>query len=284
MYDVIIIGAGPAGISASLYAKRSNLSVLVLYNGESNLEKALKIENYYGFINGITGRELFDSGIKQAEKLGVEVIRKEVVKISNINGMYGVETVDEIYEGKAIILATGNKKILPNIKGIKEFEGKGVSFCAICDAFFYRGKSVVVIGNGKFAVSEANELSHVANKVVVLTDGLEKPECEFNVNSKKIKELLGNNKIEKVKFEDNSEIDVDGVFIALGEAGASNFAKTLGLLQNDDNIKVNDRMETNVEGIYACGDATGGLKQICKSVYEGAQAGISASEYARKLI
>lgn len=283
MYDVTIIGAGPAGISASLYVKRANLNVLVLYHGESNLEQATEIDNYYGFPGGISGKELYENGIKQSKDLGVDVIEKEVVKITNENKLFNVETVDGKYETKTIIFATGNKKIRPNIDGIAKFEGKGISYCAICDAFFYRKKNVAVIGNGEFAISEANELSHVANSVKVLTNGLDKPECEFEVNTKKIKSILGEKRVEKVQFEDGTEMEIDGIFIALGEAGGSDFAKTLGIIQEGDNIRVNEKMETNIEGIYACGNINGGLLQVCKAVYEGAQAGLSAVEFVRKL-
>lgn len=282
MYDVIIIGGGPAGISAAIYAKRSNLDVLVLYYGESNLEQASKIDNYYGFADGISGKDLFNIGIGQAENLGIEVKKLEVLGIENIGEKFNVKTEIENFDTKTVIIATGNRKVKPNIKGIKEFEGKGVSYCAICDAFFYRKKNVAVIGNGKFAVNEATELSYVADKVTILTNGLEKPECEFDVNSKKIKEITGEEKVSKVEFEDGSKVTVDGVFVALGEAGASDFAKTLGIIQEGDNIKTNEKMETNVPGIYACGNITGGLLQVCKAVYEGAEAGIAVANFVRK--
>ena len=282
MYDVTIIGAGPAGISASLYVKRANLNVLVLYNGKSNLEDALKIENYYGFIEGISGQNLYYNGIEQAKKLGVEVRKEEVVGIESLGETYNVKTEKESFETKSLIIATGNRKIKPNIEGLLEFEGKGVSYCAICDAFFYKNKNVAVIGNGNFAVNEAKELSHVANKVTILTNGLEMLECDFELITKKIKSLKGKEKVTNVEFEDGTIFDIDGVFIAYGEAGASDFAKTLGIIQNGENIKVNDKMETNVKGIFACGNITGGLLQICKAVYEGAQAGLSAVNYIKE--
>lgn len=147
MYDIIIIGAGPAGISASLYAKRANLNVLVLHNDEASLKSAEKIENYYGFSGGISGKDLYENGIKQAQELGVEIKKFEVIQIENLGNNYNVKTENENYEAKSIILSTGNKKIKPEIKGIKEFEGRGVSYCAVCDAFFYRNKNVAVIGN-----------------------------------------------------------------------------------------------------------------------------------------
>lgn len=281
MYDVTIIGAGPAGISASLYAKRANLNVLVLYSGESNLEKSSKIDNYYGFKEGISGESLYKNGISQSENLGVDIKQLEVVGIENIGKTYSVKTETENFETKTVIIATGNRKVKPKIKGIEEFEGRGISYCTICDAFFYRNKNVAVIGNGKFAVNEATELSHVADKVTILTNGLEKPECEFEVNTNKISKIIGETKVTEVELEDGSKIQIDGIFIALGEAGASDFAKTLGIIQNGENIKVNEKMETNVNGVFACGNITGGLLQICKAVYEGAQAGLSAVNYIR---
>lgn len=283
MNDIVIIGAGPAGISASLYAKRANLDVTVLYHGESNVEQAHLIDNYYGFPGGISGKELFNKGIKQAVELGIEVTAAQVVGVENLGNHFNVKTVKGNFETKVIVISTGNKKIKPNIPGIQEFEGKGVSYCAICDAFFFRNKNVVVIGNGEFAISEANELSHIVGNVSILTDGLDAPNCEYEINTKKIKQITGEALVNKVEFEDGSFLDVDGVFIALGEAGASDFAKTLGLLQNGDNIKVNEHMETNIKGVYACGNITGGLLQVSKAVYEGAIAGLSAANYIRNL-
>lgn len=284
MYDVIIIGAGPAGISASLYAKRANMKVLVIYKGISNLEKSVTIENYYGFPNGIDGKTLYNNGIKQAKNLGVEIKTSEVIGIEYIQNGFNVKTLQDEYSGKSIIIATGNKKVSPNIKGLKEFEGKGVSYCAICDGFFYKGKKVAVIGKGEFAYSEAKMLSNVAHKIIMLTNGeqIEFEKNGFDINNKKIKEIAGEEKVKKIIFEDLSEINVDGVFIALGEAGARDFAKTLGIITENDNIKVNENMETNVKGIYACGNITGGLLQVSKAVFEGAKAGLSAVRYVKE--
>ena len=218
IYDIIIIGAGPAGISASLYAKRSNMNVLVLYSGKSNLEKAEKIENYYGFKDIISGKDLFESGIKQAENLGVIVKNEEVLNIKNEED-FEIETNLNKYSCKVVIVGTGNKNLRPNIKGIEEFEGKGISYCAICDGFFYRDKNVVVIGNGKYAIKEANDLKNIAKSVKILTNGLEmEEETEFEVKSLKIAEIVGDGKVNSIRFEDGSIIDVDGVFIAIGKA------------------------------------------------------------------
>ena len=201
MYDVIIVGAGPAGISASLYTVRRNLKTLIIYKEKSALERTSKIENYYGFENGINGVNLYKTGIKQAQNIGAEVIKDEVTNIkidylnSNIDNkkqIFKVQTLNNEFEAKAVILATGNKKSKPNIKNIDEYEGKGVSYCAICDGFFYRNKDVVVIGNGDYAISEAMDLQNVAKSITILTNGRQSPEYRtenINVNTKEIREI-----------------------------------------------------------------------------------------------
>lgn len=280
MYDIIIVGAGPAGISAGLYARRANKNVLIIYSGESNLEKAEKIDNYYGFVNGISGKDLYENGIRQAENLGVQVKKEEVLNIEMTLDGFAVKTIDNVYESSVCIIATGNKKLRPNIKGIEELEGKGVSYCAICDGFFYRNKNVVVIGNGKYAVSEAKDLENIVQNVKILTDGKEmEADTTFDVDTRKISQIIGEDRVEAIKFEDGNTIDVNGVFIALGEAGGSDFAKKLGVILDKDSIKVDENMATNVKGLYSCGNSTGGLLQVSKAVYEGAVAGLSAVKY-----
>ena len=283
MFDAIIIGAGPAGISASLYIKRANKSVLVLYHGESQLEKAHMIENYYGFPGGIMGAQLYEDGIAQAEALGVEVKNEEVVHISmTANMTYEVTTADGKYESTTLILSTGNKKIKPNIKGVDEFEGKGISYCAICDGFFYRKKSVAVLGNGDYALSEAGDLENIVDKLVILTDGLEAPETDkYEVITKKISEIKGEGRVGSILFEDGSEYSLDGLFVAQGVAGGADFAKKLGVALDGDSIKVKEDMSTNLPGVYSCGNINGGLLQVCKAVYEGAEAGLSAVKYIK---
>ena len=284
MIDLIIIGAGPAGISASLYAKRANNNVLILYNGESNLEKAEKIDNYYGFENGISGQELYNIGIKQAENIGVKVKKEEVLHIEQIVNGFEITTTENSYQSKALIIATGNKKIRPNIKGLQEFEGKGISYCAICDGFFYRNKNVAVIGNGKFAVNEANILKNIAKSVTILTNGEQITNIsDIEINTKRIEQITGKMRVQEIIFEDKSILEIDGVFVALGEAGGADFAKKIGILTNNDNIVVNEKMETNVKGIFACGNTNGGFLQVSKAVYEGAVAGLSAANYLQNI-
>ena len=281
MFDAVIIGAGPAGISAGLYLKRANKNVLILYHGESQLEKAHKIDNFYGFPLGITGKDLYINGINQAVNLGIEVRDLEVLSIQMNEKMeYTIRTSEEEFNSKVVILATGNKKLRPSIKGVAEFEGSGVSYCAICDGFFYRKKNVVVIGSGTYAISEAIELKNVTPNVTILTNGLElNGTTDIPVVTKEIKEIVGEGRVSGVKFMDDTTLDVNGVFIALGEAGGADFAKKLGIYMEKDNIVVDENMRTNIPGVYACGNVVGGLLQINKAAYEGAKAGLDAVKY-----
>lgn len=301
-YDLIIIGAGPAGISASLYAKRANLNVAVIYSGESQLDKAHKIDNYYGFPEGITGPDLYKNGIQQAKNLDIEVIEAEVTHIEMLapppQTQYSVKAGDKELTAPAIILATGNKKLRPAIEGIIDFEGKGVSYCAVCDGFFYRKKNVAVIGNGTFAVAEASHLAHIAESVTILTDGKDDTEvkaaveadssisAKIKIDSRKVTKVIPNEentKVGGVTFADGETLSLDGVFVALGSAGAADFAKKLGLMLKGDSIAANEKMATNAPGIFSCGNANGGLLQVCKAVYEGGVAGLSAVDYIRNL-
>lgn len=286
MYDVIIIGAGPAGISASLYTVRRNLKTLIIYKEKSALEKTNKIENYYGFENGINGKELYNIGIKQAQNIGANIIEDEVTNIQieylkkdgNREKIFKIKTLNEQFESKSVILATGNKKSKPNIKNIEEYEGKGISYCAICDGFFYRNKNVAVIGNGDYAISEAMDLQNIAKSITILTNGGQAQEYRaenININTKEIQEINGENRVEEIEFKDNTKIKIDGIFIAQGVAGSTDFAKKLGAKIDNDKIVVDENMETSIKGLFACGDCTGGLYQVSKAVYEGTKAGLA---------
>lgn len=189
-----------------------------------------------------------------------------------------VETVNSEYEAKNVILATGKERLTPKIKGIKEFEGKGISYCAVCDAFFYRNKNVAVLGSGNYAIHEAKQLMQVAKSVVLLTNGdkrIENRDIDIDVNKKNIKEIRGSNKVEEIKFFDDTTLTLSGIFIAVGTATSTDLAKKIGAIIQNNNIKVNEKMQTSVEGLYACGDCTGGLLQISKAIYEGTKAGLT---------
>lgn len=272
MADVIIIGGGPAGVSAGLYTLRGNVDTTIFTQGGSALIKAEKIENYYGFPDGIGGNELYDRGIDSVKRLGANVIEEEVTNV-DYDGKFVVSTGKNEYRADALVIANGANRNVPRIKNIKEFEGRGVSYCAVCDAFFYRGKKTAVIGNGEYAIHEANTLKKVAESVVMLTDGKEAPEYD-NCDTRKITSIEGNETVEKVVFEDGSEMAVDGVFIALGVAGGVDLARKLGAVVNGNYISVDENMLTNIPNLYAVGDCTGGLLQVAKAVCDGAKAGI----------
>lgn len=287
MYDSIIIGKGPAGISAGLYIKRANGKVLIIGKDGGALEKTDKIDNYYGQEETITGKELLVKGIHQAERLGIEVVTDEVIGVEYAEHFI-VKTRNGEYQAKTMILATGTSRKKPGIKGIEEFEGKGISYCAVCDAFFYRNKEVAVLGSGDYALEEAKVLLPVASNVTVLTNGNSLVQNrsdaieDLKVNEKKVRELRGNQVVEEIVFEDNSTLSTNGVFVAIGIASSIDLAKKLGVIINGNDIVVNENMQTNVPGLYACGDCTGGLLQIAKAVHEGAIAGLSVVKEIRK--
>ena len=277
LYDVIIIGSGPAGISASLYTKRAGLETLIVSKGIGTLNKVEKIENYYG-TPSISGKEIQKIGEEQAKSLNIEIKNEEVMQI-DYGKNFIVKTLNHEYETKAIIIATGSNRKVANIKGIKEFEGKGVSYCTTCDGFFYKGKDVAVLGSKEYALHEAQNLLPIAKSVTMLTNGeqpVEKRTEGIDVEENKIREFRGTNSIEEIEFEDNTTKKIDGLFVALGTASSGDLARKLGIILDEkNNIKVDSKMETNIKGVYACGDCTGGILQISKAVYEGMTAGMS---------
>ena len=168
MYDCIIIGKGPAGISTSIYISRSNLKCLVIGKDETALRKAKSIENYYGFEEPISGEELFRRGINQAKKQNIEVKNDEVLDIEYKNDSYIVKTVNNEYETKTVVLATGKSRKTSNILGEDKFVGKGISYCAICDGYFFKNKNIAVIGSGEYALHEAEVLEMYQTKLLFL--------------------------------------------------------------------------------------------------------------------
>lgn len=283
MADIIILGNGPAGISSAAYTARAGLDTMVIGRDSGALSKAGEIENYYGFPTPISGEQLVRNGIDQAERLGVSIVSDEVLGIS-YDGEFTVQSKQGAYKAPCVILATGASRKSPRIEGLSKFEGKGVSYCAVCDAFFYRGKAVAVLGDGDYALHEAAELLPVVGSVTVLTNGRE-PSAEFpeqiSVNKKEIEALRGDSVLESIAFRDGSTQPLSGVFVALGVASSTDFARTMGAETENGRIVVNDRMQTNIPGLYAAGDCTGGMYQISKAVYDGARAATSAIQYLR---
>ena len=283
-FDVIIAGGGPAGVSAALYAVRAGFSVCILENDGGSLKKTEKIENYYGFPKAVSGAELYERGLSGAQKLGVKIIKTEVFAIGFSESGFGADTDSGKYEGKTVIIAVGAKRKKPSIPNLKAYEGTGVSYCAVCDAFFYRGRDVAVLGNKEYAFHEAKELLGLASSVTILTNGEEIGAYDerFKVNTKKIESLFGDEVLEGIKFSDGTTLKLSGLFIAEGTAGGNELAKKAGIVMQNDNIVISEKGETNISGIFAAGDCTGGFKQIAKSVYEGMNAGLAAAEYLRR--
>lgn len=284
MTDILIIGSGPAGISAALYAARAGMDTLVISSGQSALFKAHMIENYYG--GSISGDELYEKGIAQAKALGIEIKEDQVVGLG-FDGDFIVTGEKSQYKAKAVIIATGSSRKAPPLPGLSEFEGRGVSYCAVCDGFFHRGKNVAVLGSGTYALHEAMELSPIAESVTILTDG-QAPEfslpdsvTNISVDTGKIKELTGEELLSSVVFEDGKALDVSGVFVAIGTAGSSDLARKLGAVTEGTKIAVNGEMATNIPGLYAAGDCTPGMLQVAKAVYQGAEAATSAIKFVR---
>lgn len=284
MYDAIMIGSGPAGLSAALYTSRAGLSTLVIGKDRGALEKADRIENYFGMAEPVSGCELVENTKAQAKNLGVDLVEDEIFHIS-WNGHFILEGKSGTYEALTVLLATGTGRKTLKIKGLKELEGRGVSYCAVCDAFFYRGRDVAVLGNEDYAIHEMSQILPVVKSVVLLTDGKElKAEVPEGVRviQKPLLSVDGTERVEGITFEDGSSIAAEGLFVALGSAGAMELARKAGAFTEGQNIKVNEKMETNIPGLYAAGDCIGGLLQISTAVGEGAQAAMSMIPFVRR--
>ena len=290
--DILIIGSGPAGISAALYAKRAGADVTLISRGSGALAKAERIENYYGLAEPVSGAELEANGIAGAKRLGVKFVEGEVVGLAMNDDFTGlvVQTAKEKFEAGAVILAAGSTRLAPKIPGLKEMEGKGVSYCAICDAFFYRGKVAAVLGEGEYALHEAEILLPHASKVMLFTNGKEPTVAipdSIEVHKKKVSavEAATDNGMERVSgvmTEDGTFTPVNGLFVALGTAGSIDLARKIGAAVDNNRIVTDAEMATNVPGLYAAGDCNGGLLQVVKAAYEGAVAGLAAAKYVRK--
>ena len=284
MANVIIIGSGPAGVSAALYTARAGLETTVLSMGIGSLGKAEAIENYYGFSAPISGQALAEAGIEGAKRVGVTFETGQPVSLS-FNDKLTVETLTETRSADFVVLATGSARAVPRIDGIREFEGKGVSYCAVCDAFFYRGKNVCVLGSGEQALHEIAALQPIAASVTLVTNGeslsVSIP-TNVAVNSAKISCVAGAERVEEIQFSDGTSLATDGLFVAYGVAGSTALARKIGAQIDANRIVVDENMATSIPGLFAVGDCTGGLLQVSKAVYEGAKAGTEIAKAARR--
>ena len=284
MYDLIIIGGGPAGVSAALYTTRANLKTLIIENGANALSRAHLINNYYGVT--ATGSELYAKGLTQAKELGTEIIHDEVVAAEYSGAGFSVtgSKTAEPQESRALLLATGVKNATLNLPGLEALTGRGISYCAVCDGFFFRKKSVAVIGNGQYALHEAEYLKHLAGSLVILTngdDGTLLKSAGFAVDERKLSSISGENKLCGVIFDDGAALELDGLFIALGTADSTDLARKIGAQLDGRFIKTDGSGATNVPGLFAAGDCTGGTLQVAKAVYDGMNAASGIIRYLR---
>lgn len=284
MPNIVIIGSGPAGISAALYSVRAGVDTTVLTRGPGALDRAEKIENYYGFAEPVSGAELERRSMENARRLGVKFVSTEAVGLTYTDKLT-VETLAGEYPADAVILATGAARATPKLPGLAGLEGHGVSFCAACDAFFYRGKDVAVLGSGEYALHEVQALLPVARSVAVLANGAPLTAQfppEVTVYPQKTDAILGEKIVSGVQLSGGQELAVSGVFVALGVAGSTALARKIGAAVDGNRIVTDETMQTTVPGLYAAGDCTGGMLQVAKAVYEGALAGTSAARALRK--
>ena len=289
MARVLVLGAGPAGISAALYARRGGADVLVIHRGTGTgaLGKAEMVQNYYGLEQGVPGAELERRGIAGAIALGISVVEDELLALEYSDDFQGFRAVSsqKVYEADSIVIAAGAARKAPGIPGLRELEGHGVSYCAVCDGFFCRGKTAGVLGNGEYAVHEAEALLPHAAEVLLFTQGEDAPPNlpeKVTVHKSPVAALEGTDRLTGVHLENGERIAMDGLFVAVGTASSNELARKLGVMLDGQNIKADAHMETNVPGVFAAGDCTGGLLQIAKAVYQGAEAGLSAVKFLRE--
>ncbi len=283
MSNVIIVGGGPAGISAALYTVRAGLDTTIIYNGVGALAKAHAIENYYGFALPVSGEALAMSGLEQARRLGARIIQDEITGIGFEDQLTLTGAAGQ-YAADFVILATGSPRTAPRIPGLSEHEGKGVSYCAVCDAFFHRGKPVAVLGEGEYALHEVNTLLPVVRSVTLVTDGktpsIQVPES-VRLDTREIAAIESDDSGLRIRFTSGGILSVSGIFVAYGIAGSAELARKVGALTEGNRILVDPTMATNIPGLYAAGDCTGGMLQVAKAVYEGALAGTAVVKAAR---
>ena len=284
MRHVLVIGRGPAGISASLYIRRGGFDVTVVAKDDGALTRAERVENFYGQPEPVSGPELIRLGVAGAKRLGVKFLEAEVVALTaEAKGFSAKTAAGDTLTADVVVLAAGVSRSAPSIPGLKAFIGRGVSYCAMCDAPFYRGKTVAVLGAGEFAQHEADILSLVAKKVILLTHGQAAPETDsrYEVHTAPVEEVEGDGRVGRVRLADGSGVPIEGLFLAWGTAGSTDLARRLGVIVEDTHISVDAHMATNVPGLYAAGDCTGGLLQIVKAAHDGTVAGLSILQYLR---
>lgn len=297
MHDVIIVGAGPAGLTAAMYCSRGGKKTLILGNVYGSQQSMGGLyENYPGFPDGIQGIELSEKMLAQAQKFGAETQTELVEKIVPLRDSFRLKTENWQYEAKAIILATGASHRLLGVPGEKEFATRGVSYCVHCDGALFRDKAVAVVGYGNGAARAVLYLSNICNKIHLLSpreslvaesiylDRIKKlPNYAANFGAE-IMEIQGQETVKSVEFRVGNtprSLKVDGIFVEMGMKPNTELAEALGLeMTKGGYVKANRlNQETSMPGVYAAGDLTGGRMQVATAVGQGASAAISALQY-----
>ncbi|MBU3178218.1 NAD(P)/FAD-dependent oxidoreductase [Clostridium estertheticum] len=281
-YDIAIIGTGPAGLEAAINAKIRNKNIVIFGNKDLSpkLTKAAKVNNYLGLYN-VTGIELKNKFADHIAAMGVDIVNEKINNVYAMGDYFALMVNEKVYEAKAIILATGIEYTKPLI-GEEEFLGKGVGYCATCDAPLYKGKTVVIVGYNKESVEEANYVSELSGKTYYIPMYKGKYNLNENIeiiNNKPLK-IVGDDVVTKMIL-DQGEIATDGIFMLRDSVSPSQLVP--GIEIENGHIKVDRDMKTNIEGCYAAGDCTGTPYQYMKSAGEGLVAALSAVSYVDKL-
>lgn len=285
IYDLIIIGGGPAGLTAAIYARRANLNVLVIdYSQTNKLSKIANIENYPGFVS-ISGFELDQNFKKQVNELNVPIKDEKVIKIDGHN----VQTIDNTYKTKSILIATGSKQRKLDLPNALEYEGKGISYCATCDGFFFKNKPVVVIGDSSIAIEEAKYLSSLASKVTIISKNSNPIEnIETKTNSIPTNLIIKDNKlvglsIKNMNTSQIEDIECNGIFPYISFNPSTDFLDSR-ILDDKGYIKVDANMATDIENIFAAGDCINkNLRQVVTACSDGAIASTSIIKYIKNM-
>jgi len=296
-YDVVIIGGGPAGLSAAQYASRSNLKTVVIDKSPTAgaLAFTRRIENYPGLPHPLSGSELLDIFRAQAVNFGAEYVEKQVVGVKLEGDLKEVYTMDQTYVGKTIIIATGSMGRKATIKGEAQFLGKGVSYCAICDAAFYKGMTVCVIGDSEEAVKEAGLLTRFAEKVYLISPskslkvGDDHPTLAIKnlevLRGQSVTSIEGNEVVEKIRMVDSDRgekvLELSGVFVYLhGSKPIVDFLGNAIELNEEECIVINRMMQTSIPGVFAAGDVScTEVRQVVIASSNGCIAALSAEMY-----
>jgi thioredoxin reductase (NADPH) len=283
-YDCVIIGRGPAGLSAAIYLSRANKKVLVIGEKNKIWSKDVIINNYFG-TGELTGKDLMEKGKAQAKSFGTKIIKGLVTKVTiNDEGLFTSLVNGKEYDSKKLLISTGSAVFKKEISNQENFIGKGVSFCVPCDGFFFKDKKVIVVGNSDYALEEAIELLNYTKDITLFSNGKKLDFDKKLLTSKGIKfedsvieKIIGSKKVEGIKTN-NKKLNVDGIFIASGDADSNDLARMLGLLVKNNKIVVDANMKTNLPGIFAAGDCTSGFGQVATAVSKGAIAGLTISK------